>query len=156
MIYVFDTNSLRTLKNYYPQQFVSFWKQLDAYVATGKIVSVREVRREIERQDITEELQGWVKKNSHIFVKPDVAETQFVAEIFKIKHFQALIPKRNILQGMYSADPFVVACAKIRNGCVVTEEKNRPNAAKIPNVCEYFGIVYTNLQGFMEMEGWQF
>ena len=40
--------------------------------------------------------------------------------------------------------------------CVVTEEIYRPNAAKIPNVCEYFNIECINLQQLMIREGWQF
>ena len=51
------------------------------------------------------------------------------------------------------ADPFVIALAKVRDGCVVTEETMRPNAAKVPNVCEHFGIEYTNVEGFMNKEG---
>ena len=52
--------------------------------------------------------------------------------------------------------PFIVAAAKVINGCVVTEESKKPNAPNIPNVCEYFNIECTNLQGFMEREGWKF
>jgi len=54
------------------------------------------------------------------------------------------------------ADPFVIALAKARDGCVVTEETMRPNAAKIPNVCEHFGIEYAKLEGVMNKEAWTF
>ncbi len=40
--------------------------------------------------------------------------------------------------------------------CVVTEEVRRPNAARIPNVCDHFGIGCINLEQLMEREGWQF
>ncbi len=39
---------------------------------------------------------------------------------------------------------------------VVTEETFRPNAAKIPNVCQHFGIECINLRQLMEREGWRF
>ena len=81
---------------------------------------------------------------------------QFVSQIFSVPHFQALVPEKSQLDNRPCADPFVIARAKIINGCVVTEEKWKPNAAKIPNVCEHFGIDCTNLQGFMEREGWTF
>ena len=68
-----------------------------------------------------------------------------------------MIRKRERLQGGSVADPFVVARAKcLENGCVVTTEKYSPNAVKIPNVCEYFGIDCTNLEEFMEREKWRF
>jgi hypothetical protein len=54
------------------------------------------------------------------------------------------------------ADPFVIACAKIRGGTVVTEERLKPNAARIPNICQHFGIPCTNLEGFMQLMGWNF
>jgi len=60
------------------------------------------------------------------------------------------------LRGFPVADPFVVACARVRNGCVVTEEAKKPNAAKIPNVCEHFGLECTNVEGFMARNDWQF
>ena len=50
MAYVFDTNSFRVLGNYYPDQFPTFWERFDRAVTDGKIVSVREVRRELEAQ----------------------------------------------------------------------------------------------------------
>ena len=54
------------------------------------------------------------------------------------------------------ADPFVIARAKISGACVVTQEKKTDNAAKIPNVCDHFGIRCINLEGFMEKESWKF
>ena len=68
----------------------------------------------------------------------------------------ALIRKKETLEGRPVADPFLVAKAKVENTTLVTQEERRENAAKIPNVCEHFGVQYTNLEGFMEREGWQF
>ena len=48
MIYVFDTSSFRVLGNYYPDRFPSFWEMFDELVAAGRIVSVREVHRELD------------------------------------------------------------------------------------------------------------
>jgi len=83
-------------------------------------------------------------------------ETLFVSKIFSVRHFQYLVGQKQTLKGTPVADPFLIASAKVRKGCVVTGEKKKPNAAKIPNVCEYFGIDCTNLEGFMEREGWSF
>ena len=81
---------------------------------------------------------------------------QFVGEIFSVPHFHALVKEKSLLDGHPCADPFVIARAKVIDGCVVAEERQKPNAAKIPNVCEHFGIDCTNLQGFMQREGWTF
>ncbi len=39
---------------------------------------------------------------------------------------------------------------------VVTLERLKPNAVKIPNICEHFKIAYLDLERFMEKEGWVF
>lgn len=67
-----------------------------------------------------------------------------------------MLRHEHLLEGKPCADPLIIAAAKLHNGCVVTEETKKPNAPNIPNVCEYFNIDCTNLQGFMEREGWSF
>ncbi|MDE0186193.1 MAG: DUF4411 family protein [Candidatus Poribacteria bacterium] len=155
MVYVFDTNSFRVLGNYYPAQFQTFWRQFNQAVTDGKIISVREVHKELETQ-IQPPLSDWVKKHKGIFMPPSAAETRFVTNIFSIRHFQKLVSAQSLLAGNPCADPFVIAKAEFIHGCVVTEEALKPNASKIPNVCEHFEIDCTNLQGFMEREGWTF
>lgn len=156
MAYVFDTNSFRELRSYYPDQFPTVWKKINQAVAVGKIISVREVRRELESHERHPHLSDWVENHRDIFLLPIPAETQFVQEIFSVPHFRMLVSEQDLLTGNLRADPFIIAKAKIINGCVVTEERQKPNAAKIPNVCDRFGIDCTNLQGFMEREGWTF
>ena len=101
-------------------------------------------------------LTDWVKSHRSIFTPPGSAEMRFVSDIFSVRHFQMLVNEKTRLSGRPGADPFIIARAKVINGCVVTEEKVTPNAAKIPNVCLHFGVDCTNLQGFMEKEGWMF
>jgi hypothetical protein len=80
----------------------------------------------------------------------------FINQIFSVNHFQSLIEKKKILSGKPVADPFLVAKAKIEEATLVTQEMFKKDAAKIPNVCKHFDIPCTNLEGFMEKEGWQF
>ncbi len=155
MAYVFDTNSFRVLGNYYPDQFPTFWRQFNQAVIDGKITSVREAHRELESQ-VQPPLLDWVKDHKSIFTSPTTTETRFITDIFSIKHFQTLVSVQSRLEGHPCADPFIIAKAEFIEGCVVTEETLKPNAAKIPNVCERFEIDCTNLQGFMEREGWTF
>lgn len=165
MSYVFDTSSIRSLQHFYPRVFKSIWDGLDDLVARRELLSTREVFNELERQAVSEEVMKWVKANKELFITPTGSELLFVAEIFKIKHFQGLIGAQQRLKGMPVADPFVIACAQINGGTVVTEEgwqrggkplKLKPHAAKIPNVCAHFKIPCIDLEEFMHQQGWAF
>ncbi|MHB1606988.1 MAG: PIN domain-containing protein [Leptospirales bacterium] len=156
MIYVFDTSSLRSLQHFYPTVFVTIWNGLNSLVRQNSLISTREVWTELERQNVSADVLAWAKQNKQIFTLPDRDEQRFVAKIFQVPHFQSLIGERQRLTGMPVADPFVIACAKIKNGTVVTEERKKPNAAKIPNVCEHFKVRYIDLEGFMKEQGWTF
>ena len=96
------------------------------------------------------------KSLSQIFLPPSQTETAFVAKLMAQKKYQALISKANMLQGKPVADPFVIASAKSTGGTVVTEEKWKPNASKIPNVCRDLGIDVTNVEGMLTKLGWSF
>jgi len=156
MIYVFDSSPLIVLfRHYYPDRFPSLWENFDALVLERRIVSVREVRKELEGYG--DRLSDWVKGHREFFLTPTTDELNFVNEIFKITHFQMLVRKKERLNGKPVADPFVIAKAKIQEeGCVVTQEVKKPNAARIPNVCEHFDIPCLNLEAFMENEKWRF
>ncbi|MCY4528759.1 MAG: DUF4411 family protein [Chloroflexi bacterium] len=153
---MFDTSSYRVLGNYYPEQFPSFWEMFNGLVSDGRIVSVREVLNELELQSTKAHLDAWVQKNKQVFLQPSAVETEFVSQIFEVTHFRQLVSTGNVLKGRPVADPFVVASASARGACAVTEESMRENAAKIPNVCDHFGIEWTNVEGLMKREGWLF
>lgn len=180
MTYVFDTNSFRILGNYFPLRFPSFWKQFNVAVADEQVVSTREVYNELQYQlgvghlskwiednkrngavrlkgkERVQHLSKWIENNKGVFLVPQKEETRFVARILGVPHFHQMIGREAVFQGYPVADPFVIACAAVRKGCVVTEESLKENAAKIPNVCEHFGVKWTNLEGFMNGQGWEF
>jgi hypothetical protein len=156
VIYVFDTSSLSKLKHFFPGVFKSVWTGLDALVLSGNLISTREVWNEIERGDVDAHTNQWLKQRKQIFTTPTGPELQFVAQIFQTRHFQALIGEKQRLTGTPVADPFVIACAKVRGGTVVTEERLKPQAAKIPNVCQHFSVPCTDLETFMQQQGWSF
>ena len=156
MIYVFDTSSLRSLQHFYPSVFKSIWDGLDVLIQQKNLISTREVWNEIERQNVSADVLAWAKQNKQIFTTPSAAELQFVAQIFQIKHFQNLIGEQQRLKGTPVADPFVIVCAKIKSGTVVTEEQLKPHAAKIPNVCAHFSVPCIDLEKFMQQQAWAF
>lgn len=156
MIYVFDTNAFSQLfRSYYPKRFPTLWAQFDALIEDGKITSTREVRREIEDGPI-DTLREWAKDRKHLFPSPTAEEGAYVAKVFAVSHFQQLLAQRTLLKGGRNADPFIVARAGVLGAEVVTMEGKPKHGAKIPNICEYFGIGCLSLEGFMEQENWRF
>ncbi|MCC7633622.1 PIN domain-containing protein [Stenotrophomonas rhizophila] len=156
MIYVFDTASFSKLKHYYPGVFATLWAGLDSMVKAGTLLSTKEVKRELQNGEPDQHVDAWVSANGHIFTTPTAQELQIVSSILAISHFQSLIGEKQRLKGTPVADPFVIAAAKARAGTVVTEELFKMNSAKMPNICEYFNVPCTNLEGFMALQGWTF
>ena len=97
MSYIFDNSSLSKLKHYYPNVFKSVWTGLDGLVATGDLISTREVWNEMQLGAPNPHVQAWLKANKHIFQVPQAAELQGVAKILAIPHFQALIGRKQQL-----------------------------------------------------------
>jgi hypothetical protein len=101
-------------------------------------------------------IKGWASNYPDFFENPTKEEMEFITQIYRVKHFQQNIEKKNLLKGSPIADPFIVAKAKINNAIVVTEEKFREHASKIPNICRHFKIEYVDLEGFLIKENWKF
>lgn len=156
MTFVIDTNSLSVLKNYYPATFASLWQELDQLVVSGELVSVEEAYNESIHLIDSVHMQEWIGQNKSIFSPPTQDEMAAVAEIFEVAHFRQLVREDVLLRGGFVADPWLIARARVVGGCVVTEEKKKPNAAKIPNVCEHFGTDYCNIEGLFERKGWRY
>jgi hypothetical protein len=156
MIYVFDNSPLSVLfKNFYRNTFRRLWENFDGLVVEGRIVSTREALREIE-DGAPDNLLAWAKDHPELFAMPTAAEGAFVARIYAVPHFQQNIEQQKLLKGGKNADPFVIARAAVEDRAVVTMEQFKPNAAKIPNICQHFRINCLTLEEFMEEEGWQF
>ncbi|MCK4352740.1 DUF4411 family protein [candidate division WOR-3 bacterium] len=156
-MYVFDSSPLIVLfRHYYPNRFPTLWEKFDILISDSKLSSVRDVVNEINRYANSDRLTKWVKDNRNFFPKSTTNELLTVRKIFQVKHFQSMIREKERLQGYPVADPFVVAKAKACNGCVVTLERRKENSAKLPNVCDHFGILCIDLEEFMEKEGWIF
>ena len=124
-------------------------------VGNGSVVSTREVFREVSDSAI-EPLVQWAKQNHHLFATPTATEGVFVAKIYAVSHFQQNIELQKLMKGGKVADPFIIAKAAVDGCAVVTTEKLKPNAAKIPNICHHFGVPCLTLQEFMEEQGWTF
>jgi hypothetical protein len=101
-------------------------------------------------------LREWANANGHLFSTPTADEAAVVTKIYAVPHFQQNIELQKLHRGGKNADPFVIARAAIDGRTVVTMELKKPNAAKIPNICEHLCIPCLSLQQFMEAEKWVF
>lgn len=145
MTHFLDTNCFRLVESYYPSRFPSFWRAFDEAVEEGLIASVSEVRKELEQGNTAPHVE-----------EPGPAELDALRKIFIVPHFQGLVGQKQIITGAPVADPFLVAATMVTGGCVVTEERHKPNSTKIPAVCEHFGIRCTNLEGMLIVLDWSF
>lgn len=157
MKYIFDTNTLSAIfRHYYFDNFPSFWKKFDQKILDKDVCSVREVLNEIKGFKRGDILEDWTKSKKDFFQEPSIDELKFITEIYTINHFKFNLEKIKLLKGGAFADPFVISKAKIESAIVVTEEKYKENAAKIPNICTHFNIQFTDLKGFLKQENWIF
>lgn len=121
-----------------------------------KVISVREVKSELEDKFDKRLIEQLKMYNAEIFEDPTVEELTFITKIYSISDFQQNLDRKKLLKGGYFADPFIIAKAKIKNGTVVTEENHPKNGVRIPNICDHFGILCLNLEGFLIKEDWTF
>lgn len=151
-VYVFDSNVFISLGLYYPKRFPTIWEAVDSLAASGDLVSVREVRRELETSCSSEHMLEWVNQHRSIFHIPTNEECQIVSEIFKKNQYLGFVKRKNLLKGMPVADPFIIAAAKVKGFCVVTQESNKFTGARIPTACRDFDVDCIDLEGFLERE----
>jgi len=157
MKYIFDNNTLTAIfRHYYRDSFPSFWGLFSKMIIDGNILSVREVHNEIKNYSRKDELEAWAKTNTYFFADPTTEELEFITQIYSVPHFYNSISQQKLLKGGPFADPFIIAKAYVEQGTVVTLEKLKPNATKIPNICEHFKIPCIDLQGFLKQKKWSF
>jgi hypothetical protein len=150
--YVFDSGPFIDLKNYPGDVFTTLWDNFSQLIRNGHVISSTEVLKEL--QDYDDEMAEWAKINKQIFLKPSIEEQTLVKSILE-KHPE-LIKQEAILLGKPQADPFVIAQARIHECVLVHNEKFKPNAHRIPNVCKQFKVKEIPLFEFFRLEGWKF
>ncbi|WP_289301296.1 DUF4411 family protein [Sporofaciens musculi] len=155
-IYVLDTCVIRELLFHFRKDIPAFdrmWSRIDQMILSGEIVFVKESYSELEKQCTSEENLNWLKGKRIYFTPPTNEECKIVAEIYSKRNFQNNVARKNILNGQPVADAFLVARAKLLGGntTVVSRELLKPNAAKIPNICEELGVTYMDDKEFQKI-----
>jgi Domain of unknown function (DUF4411) len=152
MIYCVDTSSLiAAWQERYPiENFPKFWDRMGDLIGDGRLISPIEVFNEIRKR--SDELHTWLKASKDSIFRELDDEVQIeVANI--LQRFPRLVADKKLRT---SADPFVIALARITGHQLVTEEKptgnlNRPN---IPDVCAQLSISTIGILQLIQREKW--
>lgn len=153
MIYILDTNIIRTLLNFFPKKgkrFEEVWEKIDMKIKAEEYISVDECYNELSRQfsDKTEQYQ-WFHGHKDMFKNPDDKESVIISKLLMNPKMRETVHQRNILENRPSADVYIAAKAKALNAVVVTNENYKPHSAQLPNLCEELGVSCISYDDFM-------
>jgi len=136
VVYCIDTSALiAAWQERYPiENFPPFWNR-EGLITAGRLTAPVEVLRETGRR--SDELHAWLNARKQMFRELEDAIQIEAANV--LAQFQRLVGERRLRT---SADPFVIALARVAQMQIVTEEKpsgnlQRPN---IPDVCTALGM----------------
>ncbi len=147
-VYVIDTCSLIAMIEIYPQDvFPGVWEKIDELIDECKIISVDDVYIELSSKD--DDIYKWAGNRKHIF-KELGDEIQGSATKILDTHANLIDPRIK----KSSADPFLIAVARVHGGIVVTEENysGSDHKSKIPDVCRYYKIDCIDLLKMLRRE----
>jgi hypothetical protein len=152
MIYCVDTSSLiAAWQERYPiENFPRFWDLMDGLITEQRLISPVDVFLETKKR--SDELHAWLKdRKAAVFRELDEA-VQLEAAIV-LHQFPRLVGEKKLNT---SADPFVIALARVQGVPVVTEEKLTGSDRKphIPDVCGFYGVECKNLLDLIRSERW--
>lgn len=152
MRYCIDTSSLLDgwVRYYPPDVFPSFWRNLEAMIAAGELISPDEVLRELAKKE-GDTLHQWAKRHEALFHPLDEVVQRATAEI--LTAFPRLVDSR---RDRGKADPFVIALAKVQTCAVITGEKHTgiPDKPKMPDVCTHYSIPCISLLQLFREKKW--
>jgi Domain of unknown function (DUF4411) len=157
-VYSVDTSFFMDWQaRYYPLDvFVTLKTEIEGLIKSDDFRAVELVKEEIDSVG-TPDLKAWAGSHKNLFV-PLAPEVQLEGAAIEAK-YPDLIDVKSPYQ---SADAYVIACAKLQNGVVISQETSvheKRNPAKkhyIPDVCRDLGIPCINLLGLMRKERWTF
>jgi len=152
MIYCVDTSSLiAAWQERYPiENFPKFWDRMNGLVEDGRLISPIEVFNEIKKR--SDDLHDWLRRRKDGMFRELDDEVQIeVANV--LQRFPRLVGDKKLRT---SADPVVIALARITGHQLVTEEKptgslSRPN---IPDVCAQLSISTIGILQVIQREKW--
>ncbi|MGB8479146.1 MAG: DUF4411 family protein [Acidobacteriaceae bacterium] len=149
--YCIDTSSLiAAWQERYPiENFPSFWVKIEGLIDAKRLRAPIDVLHETAKR--SDELHAWLKKRPAMFLELDEAIQIEAAKL--LAQFPRLVGEKKLRT---SADPFVIALARVQGLQVVTDEKptgtlSRPN---IPDVCTELDMIAVGLLQLIRIEKW--
>jgi hypothetical protein len=151
-VYCIDSSALIAGHNrIYPRRvFAGLWSKMGDLIDEGRLFAPEEVWKELEYQ--ADDLTQWAKDHGRMFVSVDYRQTAFLTEI--ARDFPQLSRSKVAAN---TADPFVIALAKVKNYVVVSEERGGSIAnPKIPLICDHYKVPHIPFLRIILDEGWVF
>lgn len=153
MIYILDTNIIRTLLNFFPKKgkrFEEVWRKIEEKIRAGEFISTDECYNELARQFSNKtEQYTWFYGHKDMFKKPDDKESIIISQLLLNPKMRETVHQKNILENRPSADIYIVAKAKVLDATVVTNENYKPHSAQLPNLCEELVVSCISYDDFM-------
>lgn len=150
-VYCIDTSSMiAAWQERYPiENFPRFWEKMEGLIAKKRLVSPIDVLNEIQKR--SDELHKWLKVQPEMFRELENAIQIEAAQV--LSQFPRLVGEKKLRT---SADPFVIALAKVEGFQIVTEEKPTGNNSKpnIPDVCLGMNLKCIGLLDLIKAERW--
>jgi hypothetical protein len=150
-VYCIDTSSLiAAWQERYPiENFPPFWSKMDALIVEKRLVAPIEVLNEVQKR--SDELHVWLNERRSMFRELDEAIQIEAAQV--LERFPRLVGERKLRT---SADPFVIALARVEGLEIVTDEKPTgvPSRPNIPDVCAAFGMNPLSILDLIKAEKW--
>lgn len=135
------------------------WKNVEAQIDQGVIISHIEVLREIKSDGAKgEELYEWAHAHENMFKDYEWDAEGRIIRLMSPRYGTFVNDKVSNVH----ADPWLVAQAKSRGLTVISEEKRSrsadPRKHKLPNVCDdgLFAVRGIDLIGLVKEQGWKF
>lgn len=146
-IYIIDACALIDAAKDYnmsKKTFRPIWEVINSLIENDELFTSSEILDEIKDDD----LLTWAKQHKKFFV-PLTKEIQYYT-IDILKKYPTFIKIKSTNNS--NGDPFLVATAIVKNGCIVTNERSgdeKNGDYRIPNICKKFGIEYIDLHSFL-------
>lgn len=153
MTYCLDTSAILDgwARYYPPENFPSFWTQLDALIARGDAFACRQVLEELGARD--DGARDWLAQHGSAVVEIDEERFELAQAING--EFPGWADRKRS-----GADPFVVALGEMRGWKVITGERLagtlNPRKTKIPDVCQHRGVDCGAIIDLIREQGWRF
>lgn len=167
MQYVIDTSVLIDIgQYYYPEVFPSFWKHFYKLIKDETIVSLVEVKNEIDKGKLSKQWnQVQVKSDNKFFIDFEEDEMLELSKIVELDIYTEKFKKKNnqittleeewSIYGDVVPDPLLICHGLYHNSTVVTLE-NPNNGHNIPHVCHELNVRCIGLKKFLTENKFKF